>query len=98
MPDDCREPVDRHAFQARDDKTLTLSLRGATNGNDAAIHRVPGDAFGECGSVTGRSDQDPLKFDIKSGFGRIRIVEKAKKWILIVLGGILLYLYKTCTG
>ena len=42
--------------------------------------------------------KDPLKFDIKSGFGRIRIVEKAKKWILIVLGGILLYLYKTCTG
>jgi hypothetical protein len=30
-----------------------VSLRGATNGRDAAIHRVSKYAYGECGSVTG---------------------------------------------
>ena len=25
-------------------------------------------------------------------------MQRAKKWILIVVGGLLLYLYKTCSG
>ena len=33
--------------------TLLVSLRGATNGRDAAIHRVSKDAFWVCGSFTG---------------------------------------------
>ena len=45
--------VDRHAFQARDDKAHTLSLRGASEVRDAAIHHVSKDADGGCGSLTG---------------------------------------------
>ena len=46
-----RGPVDRHAFQARDDNTLCHCEEGAS-ASDAAIHRVPKDASGECGSFT----------------------------------------------
>ena len=47
-----RLTVDRHAFQARDDKAHTLSLRGASEVRDAAIHRVSGDADGFVCSLT----------------------------------------------
>ena len=33
-------------------QSVFLSLRGGTNGRDAAIHRVSRYTFGQCGSVT----------------------------------------------
>ena len=40
-------------FKERDDPEHNLSLQGATNGSDAAIHHVSKYAFGQCGSLAG---------------------------------------------
>ena len=48
-----RFTVDRHAFQARDDKAHTLSLRGASGARDTAIHRDSGNSYEKCGLFAG---------------------------------------------
>ena len=103
-----RDPVDRHAFQARDDRNGGPKERSEVQPHASfhpslfthllSLFNLLSSKSPFNSSSQWRKDADSLPFDIRLSLGRIKGMQRAKKWLLIVLGGVALYLYQTCSG